>query len=62
MDETTPDLVRRGHARVEAMADELNIDIALVGVDQRLRPLLAENHFHRPVLWLERHFVMPWDT
>ncbi len=62
MAETTPDHVIQGHAQVEAMAEELGLDVVLVGIDQRLRPSLGQNHFDQPVLWLERHFVMPWET
>jgi hypothetical protein len=62
MAETTPAHVMRGHAQVEAMAEELGLPVVLVGVDRRLRTSLGENHFELPVLWLDRHFVLPWEA
>jgi hypothetical protein len=65
MGETTSTIIVEGHARIDAYAQELNLPIAFVCVEQQhaahfsshagLRP------FTQPVLPLERNFVMLWE-
>jgi hypothetical protein len=62
MGETMPTHVIQGHAQVKVMGEELGLPVVLVGVERRLRGLLGENHFQPPVLWLDRHFVLPWEA
>jgi hypothetical protein len=62
MAETTPSLVRQGHAQVKAMAQEMDLPVAFLGIDRALRDAFSQNSFDLPVLWLERHFIMPWDA
>ena len=67
--ETTTQTILDGHARIEAFAAELGLPIAFVclerqWVDQVRKVPRDPRHpsvFTRPVLVLDRFFVMPWE-
>ncbi len=67
--ETTVQAILDGHARIEGLAAELGLPIAFVCVEKRWvdqvratpRDLRHPTVFARPVLVLDRYFVMPWE-
>jgi len=61
INETTLNHIVEGHAKVEGFAQELELPLAFVCVEQRWLAALGSNHFAQPVLALDRHFVMSWE-
>ena len=67
--ETTVQTILDGHARIEGFASELRLPIAFVCLERQWvdrvrmapRDLKHPTVFTRPVLVLDRHFVMPWE-
>ena len=67
--ETTIEHVRHGHAKIERFAQALGLPIAFVCVERQWLDTLAPDSsgeppgelFSRPVLILDRHFVMSWE-
>jgi len=67
--ETTVHSILEGHARIAAFAGELGLPIAFVCVERQWvdqvrkapRDMRHPTVFSRPVLVLDRHFVMPWE-
>jgi hypothetical protein len=66
MGETTKETIMEGHARIEAYAQELDLPIAFVCIEQRWSTQLRTDGvglwpFAQPVLPLKRNFVMAWE-
>jgi len=67
--DTTVQAIVDGHARIEGFAGELGLPIAFVSIEKRWvdrvrkvpRDLRHPTVFTRPVLVLDRYFVMPWE-
>ena len=67
--ETTVQTIVDGHARIEGFAGELGLPIAFVCIQRQwaeqvrrtIRDMRRPTVFARPVLALDRYFVMPWE-
>ena len=67
--ETTIEHVMQGHAKIERFAQALGLPIAFVCVERQWLDavatgdsgVIAGDVFSRPVLILDRHFVMSWE-
>jgi len=67
--ETTVQAIVDGHARIEGFAGELGLPIAFVCIEKHwvdqvratIRDMRGPTVFARPVLVLDRYFVMPWE-
>jgi len=67
--ETTVQAIVDGHARIEGFAGELGLPIAFVCIERQwvdqvrttIRDMRRPTVFARPVLVLDRYFVMPWE-
>ncbi len=59
--ETTAAQILRGHARIEAFAQELELPIAFACIERQWAASLSQEDFGRPVLILDRYFVQPWE-
>jgi len=67
--ETTVQAIVDGHARIEGFARELGLPIAFVCIEKHwvdqvratIRDMRGPTVFARPVLVLDRYFVMPWE-
>ncbi len=60
MEETTPDILERGHALVEATSQRLALPIEFIVMERSLAAAFPEGHFRQPVLPITRHFTAPW--
>ena len=75
MNETSADLIVKGHTLIEGFARELELPIALVCIERRWASRFGYDgpaeqrseaggqgvRFAQPVLVLDRHFVMSWE-
>jgi hypothetical protein len=66
MGETTTETIMEGHARIEAYAQELELPIAFVCIEQRWYTQLRTDGaggwpFKQPILPLARNFAMVWE-
>ncbi len=59
--ETTPQQIVEGQAKIEAFARELDLPIAFVCVERRWLAELPDEFINRPLLALDRFFVMSWE-
>jgi hypothetical protein len=58
---TTADDILQGHAQIEAFARELTLPIAFICIQNRWAGTLVLDAISRPVLFLHRNFVQPWE-
>jgi hypothetical protein len=61
MGETTAEQIVDGYAQIEGFAQELGLPVAFSCLERRWLDDFDTNHFDRPTLVLDRHFVMSWE-
>ena len=59
--ETTAGGILQGHALIEEFAQELDLPIAFVCIEQGWAARLDLARFSQPTLVLDRYFVQPWE-
>jgi len=61
MNETRPEHIYEGHAKIIEYARALNMPIALVCLERRWADKVGPTHFAQPTLIMDRHFVPSWE-
>jgi hypothetical protein len=61
MGETTAEQIVDGYAQIEGYAQELGLPIAFSCLERRWLEEFDTNHSGRPMLILDRYFVMSWE-
>lgn len=61
MGETTPNVIREGHARVEEAARTLDLPVAFLAICDEYMPDGFSTGTDLPVVRLQRYFRLPWE-
>ena len=61
MDETTPEVIERGHAVVEAASRQTGLPVEFAVAERSLVEIMVRRGFPIPVLAIERHMSAPWN-
>jgi len=61
MNETRPEHIYEGHAKIIEYARALNMPIAFVCLERRWADKVGPTHFAQPTLIMDRHFVPSWE-
>jgi hypothetical protein len=61
IDETTAEVVERGHSLVQRASEELGLPVAFLCMEERLLVDGVEDLYNGPILPLTRYFRPPWE-